>query len=215
MTPVMSLFLYQRNERTAAAMPKLSKKQVRRVQAVLLQHQRAAGRPLSAAEIQAAGRTVVGESMRLGASRDKAVAESTALLGQLVTAGGKVKPVRAKKANKKAAARPAAGETVQQKVDRLISEALTAAGVLAPQAGKGASAEAAGSDGLFGALASQGSSPFWRQPTSAAAGASKGAGPTTADLAAMDPDQLRSYAAGEFKALATAGGLGGPLWADA
>lgn len=191
----------------------LSKKQVKRVQAVLLQHQRAAGRPLSAAEIQAAGRTVAGESMRLGASRDKAVAESTAVMGQLVTAGGKVKPVpagKAKKAKKKAAARPAAGETVQQKVDRLISEALTAAGVLAPQAGKGASAEAAGGDGLFGALASQGSSPFWRQPAAASAGASRGAGPAAADLAAMDPDQLRSYAAGEFKAMAA--GFGSPIW---
>jgi hypothetical protein len=200
-------------------MVKLDKKAVRRVRDLL--YKESGGKPLTAAQIQAARRALASEAVRLGATPDVAVAETTAVMGRLVTASGKVKPASAKKPKaKKSTVKQPAAETLQQRVDRLIKENLTA--TLGSKAAPGAGAgPAPGADGaaLMSTLASEQRSPFYRPPAgvSAASGnAGKGAVAVTdvepAGLAAMDPDQLRSFAAGKFREFATAGAYGSPIW---
>lgn len=153
-----------------------------------------------------------------GAGRVAAVREADSFLGTLVTPKGRVKPAAGKKAPK---AKGPAAETLQQKVNRLVQENLTAAlgPKAAPGAGTGPGTVAADSAALMSALAAEQRSPFYRPPADAPApngkagtGAVAVTGAELAGLAVMDSDQLRSYAAGEFKAMAAAGGFGSPIW---
>jgi hypothetical protein len=131
----------------------------------------------------------------------------------------------ARKRSRKAAAESAKrSESVKRRVDRAVAEALARPGVREALAAKtaGAAAELTGISGgeltarYLTASSEVSQAPFWRSGPDAPGGRAPTApGPAQADLAAMDADQLRSYASGQFKALATAGGLGGPVWADA
>src|SRR5579864_7894712 len=109
--------------------------------------------------------------------------------------------VAAKRTRKAAAESAKRAESLKARVDRAIAEALAQPGVReALTAAKAAGQAAAAGDGVFSALATQASSPFWRQPSEPAAGASKvtgkaaATGPTAAEVAAMSTDEFRAHA---------------------
>jgi hypothetical protein len=187
----------------------------------------AKGGRVTESQVDVVRRALIGESFRSNprGGRAAAVAEATAVLGQVVGPKGRVKASPAsraqqkatKKARKLAAKRSTrrTGESLKARVARPgVREALGAA-----QAPKGAPGAAGEDSGLLAALSAGRPSPFWQMPgsaTSVPVKAGKGARPvpSAAGLAAMSTDQLRAYAAGALQDAADASGFASPIWQD-
>jgi len=161
-----------------------------------------------------------------GGSRPAAApgARQVAVTAKAVPKAGKKAAKKTKKAAKKAP--DGAGESLKQRVDRVIAEQLAKPGVRealvaaqAPQAAPGTGRApavrdkvAASFDAAVTGLGGRRDAPFYRLPGSPAGSKAVKVAEPPAQLDQMSSDQLRDYAAGVFKADAQARGFGSPSW---